>query len=132
MQRPIPWLWLLLLGLLLLAPGPAGRVALDLLGGLTALVLGLPLLLGGVGWIAWQILRRRLRTCPACGFQSLNAMESCPACGAVFEGMAPGSGTTAGEPFITFGGAPLGRSGAEAPASQATIDVEVVDVDRDG
>lgn len=128
MQRSIPWVWLLLLGLLLLAPGPAGRVVLDLLGGLTVLVLVLPLVLGGAGWIAWQVLRRRLRVCPACGFSSFNAAETCPACGASFEGAAA-TATAAREPFITFGGAPLGADRQEAPASQATIDVEVVDVD---
>jgi hypothetical protein len=131
MQRPIPWLWLLLLGLLLLAPGPAGRVLLDLLGGLTALVLLLPLVLGGVGWIAWQVLRRRLRTCPACGFTTLEASPQCPACGASFEAS---PGAVGAEPFITFGGVPLGRAAEgqqDAPASQATIDVQVVDVDAE-
>jgi hypothetical protein len=132
MQRPIPWVWLLLLGLLLLAPGPAGRVFLDLLGGLTALVLVLPLVLGGVGWIGWQVLRRRLRTCAACGFTTLDRSPQCPACGASFEHAA---GASAGEPFNTFGGVPLGRAdvgtGRDAPASQATIDVEVVDVESE-
>jgi hypothetical protein len=80
MQRPFPWLWVLLLGLLLLAPGPAGRLLLDLLGGLTLTLLLLPLLVAGVGVIAWKILQSRLRTCPACGLSSLGT-ELCPACG---------------------------------------------------
>lgn len=80
MQRPFPGLWVLLLGLLVLAPGPAGRLLLDLLGGLTLTLLLLPLLLAGVGVIAWKVLQSRLRTCPACGLSSLGT-EQCPACG---------------------------------------------------
>ena len=70
MQRSNTWIWLLLLALLLLAPGPAGRFLLDLVGGLTLLFLLLPLLLGAAGFVAWQVLQRRLRPCPACGFTS--------------------------------------------------------------
>lgn len=80
MQRSFPWFWVVLLGVLLLAPGPAGRLLLDLLGGLTLTVLLLPLLLAGSGWIAWKVLQSRLRTCPACGLSSFGA-ERCPACG---------------------------------------------------
>ena len=54
MQRSRTWLWLLLALLLLLAPGPAGRFVLDLLGGITLLLVLLPLLLGAAGFVAWQ------------------------------------------------------------------------------
>jgi hypothetical protein len=82
-QRPIPWIWIGLGALLLLlGPGPAGRLLIDLLGGITLTLLLLPLLLGGAGWIGWQLLRRQLRTCEVCGFSRVGG-EACPACGAV-------------------------------------------------
>ena len=84
MQRSIPWLWILLVVLLLLAPGPAGRLLLDLVGGLTITLLLLPVFLAGAGLVAWKLLQSRLRTCPACGFRSLGT-DLCPACGAPFE-----------------------------------------------
>ena len=44
MRRDLPWFWIGLAGLLLLLPGPVGRVLLDLIGGLTLTILLLPLL----------------------------------------------------------------------------------------
>jgi len=113
MQRPIPWLWILLGSLLLLAPGAIGRLLLDLAEGLTVLLIVLPLLLGGAGLIGWQLLKRRLHTCQACGVTSF-AAEVCPACGTMFAtdaAASPGS--------------------VEAPAIDArnvTINVEAVEV----
>ena len=81
MNRQLPWFWILLAGLLLAAPTPLGRLLLDLLGGLTLAVLLLPLLLAGAGALAFQILKRRVRTCRVCGLSSM-ASTTCPACGA--------------------------------------------------
>lgn len=112
MQRSNLWIWLLLAAVLLLVPGPAGRILLDLLGGLTFVFLLLPLLLGAAGFVAWQVIQRRMRTCGACGFTSM-ATEQCPACGS-----------------------PLGDGTMSSPAadqldvSNVTIDVQVVDVDQ--
>jgi hypothetical protein len=122
MQRQIPWPWILLALVVLLAPGPAGRFLLDLLGGLTLLLLLLPLLFGAVGVLGWQLLRRRLRTCSACGFTSL-ASELCPACGTPFADPSQSSGGS--EPFG-------GRTTPEIPASEVTIDVDVVEVNDPG
>ena len=113
MQNRIPWWWLVLLGVLLLAPGPAGRLVLDLLGGLTLFVVLLPLALGGLGWVGWLLLQRRLRTCPACGFRSLGS-EACPACGTLWG---------------NDGTAPSAEGGFDA--RDVTIDVQAKDVDRD-
>jgi hypothetical protein len=108
MQRSNSWIWLLLVALLLLAPGPLGRFVLDLLGGITlALLLG-PLLLGAAGFVAWQVIQRRLRTCPACGFTSM-ATDICPACGTPF-----GDGLDASAPAD------------QLDVSNVTIDVEVL------
>jgi rRNA maturation protein Nop10 len=127
MPRPIPWFWVLLALALLLAPGPAGRFLLDLLGGVTLLLLLLPLLFGVAGLVGWQILRRRLRTCDVCGFTSLGA-EVCPACGNPFAAHAP-------SPFLSDNEPARSRAeggSSEIPAADATIDVEVVEVKDQG
>ena len=113
MQRSNTWIWLLLAALLLLAPGPAGRFLLDVLGGLTLLFLLLPLVLGAAGFVAWQLIQRRLRTCGVCGFTSM-ASGSCPACGSPFETVSPGE-----------------ESMDQLDVSNVTIDVQVVDGDGD-
>ena len=108
MQRSRTWIWLLLALLLLLAPGPAGRFVLDLLGGITLLLVLLPLLLGAAGFVAWQVIQSRLRTCESCGFASMEK-EFCPACGNAFS--APTAAAESGEQF---------------DVSNVTIDVQVV------
>ncbi|MFS6827113.1 hypothetical protein [Cyanobium sp. ATX-6F1] len=109
MQRSNTWIWLLLAALLLLAPGPLGRFVLDLVGGITLVLLLLPLLLGAAGFVAWQVIQKRLLTCPACGFTSM-ATDSCPACGTPF-----GDGINARSPVD------------QLDVSNVTIDVEVVE-----
>jgi hypothetical protein len=111
MQRSRTWLLLLFALLLLLAPGPAGRFVLDLLGGITLFLVLLPLLLGAAGFVAWQVIQRRLRTCESCGFASMEK-EFCPACGSAFA--APTSGADSGEQF---------------DVSNVTIDVQVLNED---
>ena len=111
MQRSRTLLWLLLALLLLLAPGPAGRFVLDLLGGITLLLVLLPLLLGDAGFVAWQVIQRRLRTCELCGFASMEK-EFCPACGNAFA--APTAGAESCEQF---------------DVSNVTIDVQVLNED---
>jgi hypothetical protein len=108
MPRSIPWFWILLALLLLLAPSPAGRVLLDLIGGITLTLLLLPLLFGVAGFVGWQLLQRRARTCSVCGFRAIG-VEQCPACGAPYDL------------------SPEGPAGAtDLDASKATIDVEVL------
>jgi hypothetical protein len=107
MPRSLPWFWILL-ALLLLAPSPAGRVLLDLIGGITLTLLLLPLLLGVAGFVGWQLLQRRARTCSVCGVRALG-VEQCPACGASYD--LPQEG-----PAVVD----------DLDASKATIDVEVL------
>lgn len=119
MQRSNTWIWLVLAAVLLLAPGPAGRFLLDLLGGITLALLVLPLVLGAAGFVAWQVIQRRLRTCAACGFTSM-AKDRCPACGASF-------GESFGESFPAAG---VGDGAIEQlDVSNVTIDVQVVGED---
>ena len=121
MSRPVPWLWIALAGLLLLAPGLLGRLFVDVLEGITLLVVVLPLVLAGGGVIGWWWLRRNLITCTACGTTSLGQSQ-CPACGAPLQaGQGPGTAGSAGA------GAPPGVA-----ASDVTIDVVAQAVDEGG
>jgi len=110
MQRPVPWLWISAIALLLLAPGFAARLFVDVLEGVTlSLVFG-PLVLAGAGFLAWQWFKRRLVTCEVCGTPSVGA-STCPGCGAPLS-RSDGSASPAVDP----------------PASHAVIDVQVSDV----
>ena len=115
MQRPIPWFWIVLALLVLLAPLPAARLLLDLLGGLTLTILLLPLLLGAAGLVAWRVLQSQLRTCSVCGFSAMG-MEQCPACGSPYGLDAPDATAPEGS-----------RGPREIDAGDVTIDVEVLD-----
>lgn len=117
MKQSFPWFWILAPAVLLLLPGPAGRLLLDLLGGLTLTLLLLPLLAGAAGLVVWQLLKRRLRTCPACGFVS-TGMDQCPACGTLLD----------------RGDLKTGQDQTRSPidASQATIDIQAEDISDAG
>jgi rRNA maturation protein Nop10 len=115
MQRSIPWLWIVLGGLLLLAPGAIGRLLLDVAEGLTFVLVVLPLLVGGAGLIAWQVLKRRLQTCEACGFTSF-ATEVCPACGTLFPSAPGGSSATAPAPAIDARNVTINVDAVEVPS----------------
>lgn len=117
MKQPIPWFWILVPAALLLLPGPAGRLLLDLIGGLTLTVLLLPLLAGAAGLILWQVFKSRLRPCPSCGFVS-TGLDQCPACGTILA-----NGSRDAQPV---------SSRPPVDASQATIDVQAEDVSESG
>jgi hypothetical protein len=115
MQRPsLPWSWIALALLLLLLPGPVRRLLFEIAGGFTLLVLVIPLLAAGLGLLAWQFFRRRLRTCAKCGMVSMGTSQ-CPACGADLDSSAAGLG--------------FRPNGEELNASDVTINVSAVDVD---
>ena len=115
MGRFPPLLWLLLLGLLLL-PTAAGRVLLDLAGGLLITLLALPVVLGGLGWIGWKVLQSRVKTCEACGLSTMTTDTQCPACGSVL-------------PSNKSGGSSRVVVDDSRPASDVTIDIKAEDVD---
>jgi hypothetical protein len=113
MQRPsLPWTWIVVAALLLVIPGPVRHLLLELAGGITLLVVMLPLLAAGFGLLAWQFYRRRIRNCANCGMVSLGTSQ-CPACGSDLD-----SGAVGG----------VGSKGEELDASDVTINVSAVDV----
>ena len=115
MGRFPPLLWLLLL-VLLLIPTAAGRVLLDLAGGLLITLVALPVVLGGLGWIGWKVLQSRVRTCDACGLSTMTTDAQCPACGSPLTAM-KSAGSTAKVVDDSL------------PASDVTIDIKAEDVD---
>ena len=114
MKRPPALLWFAVL-LLLLLPTAAGRVLLDLVGGLALVLLAVPLLLTGLGWIGWKVLQSRMVRCPACGTTVVKGVERCPACGTSM-------------PLDSSGPA---TSNTAVPASDVTIDVTAQEVKSD-
>ena len=111
MRRSIPWGWIALAGVVLLAPGLAGRFLVDVLEGVTLLLVLGPLLLTGLGVLAWQLLKPRFVTCEVCGTPSVGA-ATCLGCGAVLGPQATRSAAPAQEPL----------------ASNAVVDVTVTEV----
>ena len=80
MNKPSSLIWMVFI-LLLIVPTPAGKLIIDLAGGLFLILTLIPLILGGVGWIAWKRLQSKVQTCEACGSSFLNSQMSCPICG---------------------------------------------------
>ena len=114
MNRPPTLLWFAVL-LLLLLPTAAGRVLLDLVGGLALVLLAVPLLLTGLGWIGWKVLQSRMVSCPACGTASIKGGDRWPAFGTCM----PVASSSAAPPEPAV------------PASDVTIDVTAQEVNSD-
>ena len=108
MNRPPAVLWIAVV-LLLLVPTAAGRLLLDLAGGVLLAFLALPLILSGLGWIGWKLLQSRMISCTACGATGLKGAGVCAVCGTPYPSAASPS----------------------TPASDLTIDVVAQDVDSD-
>ena len=115
MNRPPAVLWIGV-ALLVLLPSAAGRLLLDLAGGVLLALLALPLILSGLGWIGWKLLQSRMISCTACGATGLKGAEACAVCGT---------------PFASAGGSPASATASSVPASDLTIEVVAQDVDSD-
>ena len=81
MNKPSSLIWMVFI-LLLILPTPAGKFIIDLVGGIFLIITIIPLILGGVGWLAWKRIKSNLQTCEACGTSFLNSQTICPICGA--------------------------------------------------
>ena len=108
MNKPSSLIWMVFI-LLLILPTPAGRFIFDLASGLFLLITLIPLILGGIGWIAWKRIQSKLQTCEACGASFLNSQITCPICGENIK--------------ITKDNL------ANIPASAATIDIKTENID---
>ncbi len=80
MNKPSSLIWMVFI-LLLILPTPAGKFIIDLAGGLFLIITLIPLLLAGIGWIAWKRIQSNLETCEACGSSFLSSQVICPICG---------------------------------------------------
>ena len=115
MNRPPAVLWIGVV-LLLLLPTAAGRLLLDLAGGVLLALLVIPLILSGLGWIGWKLLQSRIISCNACGATGLKGSAACAVCGT---------------PHGSEGGQSASAAAPSTPASDVTIDVVAQDVDSD-
>ena len=115
MNRPPAVLWIAIV-LLLLVPTAAGRLLLDLAGGVLLALLALPLILSGLGWIGWKLLQSRMISCAECGANGLKGAGVCGVCGT---------------PYANAGDTPASAAAPFTPASDLTIDVIAQDVDSD-
>ena len=80
MSKPSSLIWMVII-LLLVFPTPAGKLIVDLAGGIFLIITLIPLILGGIGWFAWKRIQSKVKTCEACGSSFLNSQIICPACG---------------------------------------------------
>ena len=103
------------IGFLLLLPAGAGRVLLDLAGGLLVVLLILPILLGGLGWLGWNVLQARMQICSACGAVGFGSNYQCSLCGEPYGSKVEVEQTTS----------------FSIPASDLTIDIKAQDMDSD-
>ena len=81
MNKPSSLIWMVFI-LLLILPTPAGKLIINLAGGIFILLTIILLILGGVGWLAWKRIQSKVQTCEACGSSFLNSQINCPICGA--------------------------------------------------
>ena len=108
MNKPSSLIWMVLI-ILVIFPTPAGKIIIDLAGGIFLIITIIPLILGGIGWFTWKRIQSNVKTCEACGSTILNSQIICPICGASIKNI-----TDMPE---------------DIPASAATIDIKSEDVD---
>tara|TARA_Y100001968_G_scaffold323015_1_gene360032 strand:+ start:615 stop:941 length:327 start_codon:yes stop_codon:yes gene_type:complete len=80
MNKPSSLIWMVF-ALLLILPTPAGKLIVDLAGGLFLVITFISIILGGLGWIAWKRIQSQVQTCEVCGTNFLNNQLTCPVCG---------------------------------------------------
>ena len=114
MNRP-PLFAFIAIALLLLLPVGAGRLLLDLAGGLLVLLIIFSVLLGGLGWVSWKVLQARMQVCSACGAVDFGSNHQCSVCGKPYGLQVEVDQTTS----------------FSIPASDLTIDITAQDVDSD-
>ncbi len=81
MNKTSTLIWMVFI-LLIILPTPAGKLIIDLAGGIFLIITIIPLILGGIGWFTWKNIQSKVQTCEACGSSFLNSQMICPICGA--------------------------------------------------
>ena len=108
MNKPSSLLWMVLI-ILIILPTPAGKIIINLAGGIFLIITVIPLILGGIGWFTWKRIQSNVQACEACGSTILNSQISCPICGATIKN--------------------TGDMLKDIPASGATIDIKSEKID---
>ena len=108
MNKPSSFIWMVFI-LLIIWPTPAGKFIIDLAGGIFLLITLIPLIFGGLGWIAWKRIQSNVQICEACGSTFLNSQMVCPICGTTIKNKSD---------ILE-----------NIPASAATIDIKSEDID---
>tara|TARA_Y100001968_G_scaffold87217_1_gene78199 strand:- start:676 stop:1005 length:330 start_codon:yes stop_codon:yes gene_type:complete len=80
MNKPSLLVWMVLIVLFIL-PTPAGKLIIDLAGGVFLIITLIPFLLGGIGWFTWKRIQSKIQTCETCGSTFINSQMICPICG---------------------------------------------------
>ena len=108
MNKPSSFIWMVFI-LLLIVPTPAGKFIIDLAGGIFIIITIVPLILGGVGWLAWKRIQSKVQTCKNCGSSFINSQIICPICGTKIRNQKDNL--------------------EDIPASAATIDIQSENID---
>ena len=80
MNKPSPIFWLAIV-LIFLLPSAVGRFLLDFAGGVILVILLIPILIGGIGFITWKLIKPKFQQCNECGTTFFNEVNTCPICG---------------------------------------------------
>ena len=116
MSRPSNLLWFTLICIALL-PTAAGRVLLDVAGGFIVILLALPILLTGLGWLGWRYIQSQLVQCNVCGTSVMKGTIQCPGCGSI---MSQDNESQQSSKQVRD----------SIPASSATIDITATETDE--
>ena len=108
MNKPSSLIWMVFI-LLLIFPTPAGKLIVDLAGGIFLLITLIPICLAGIGWLAWKRVQSQIQKCDSCGSSFINNQINCPICGTTIKNT---------KDLLE-----------NIPASAATIDIKSEDID---
>ena len=101
--------------IIILLPTPAGKFLLEVTSGVMATLLLIPILLGGVGWITWILIKPKMTKCDNCGTSFFSNSINCPLCGAN---------------TVQLGELKNKSNDSSESASSATVDITAKDVDE--
>ena len=69
--------------IIFLLPNTLSKFFIDLTGALIVIIILIPFLLVGFGWIGWKVIQSRSNTCKSCGTSYFGSLSECPICGSV-------------------------------------------------